>query len=1031
MRKHLDLSEAQKSIISHDRGHLRIVACPGSGKTEIVSRRVAHLIKNGAEPSKIVAFTFTEKAADALKFRIRRALEEECPEKSDFGDMYVGTIDAFCLYMLKKIRPEYKPFEILDGSRRAAFVNRWYYIMGMKDLAKHRSLGMWKTIDMFCNSVDRAVTEKVDISCVSDCNFVSCYVKYKKKLHEEKFFDFVSIIETLLGILEEDQETLAEMGKNVKHVVFDEYQDVNKLQENLLELLSVRADSVCVVGDDDQNIFQWRGSDISHILEFPKKYSKYGTRTEKLNVNYRATPELISVASRLVGNNSKRVPKDMRASENRRDNFEEGDIVHRHFDTDTDEFRFIHGAIGDLLHAAFAYESKGVRQLSYRDMAVIVRTNEDAARVTEFLSGRGVPCVADSGTSVFKRPVVELALDCIFHVFKCRGYVTDGIPDRQTLVDRYSESMADGDVLAFASGLGEVRRRADAIVSRGNKDWLPGLGLQEFYHRILSAMGAERGAFSETDMYSLAVLSKAIADYEYVYRSLRASQVEGLGWFIRMSAESSYADPAYADPGSVDAVRILTIWKAKGLEFPVVFVPSFERRRKPSPIQMFIDEHLYDKGRYDGGEEDDRRAYYTAITRSQKHLFVTGASHHEIAVTGAPPKRPRQPHPFLAEMHGDEFSEAGSIQRPKMRSRDGDQYDRPMPSSFSELSIYDRCPHDYLLRHVMGFDAGVPPAFNYGANIHNILNRIHSDYIRSGRVPAKDDIVRIFDDMFYLRFAPGRQSENMKRAGIRVVGNYVDLHCSDFGRILETEKRFEFVMGGALITGSIDLLKSMDENGAVSRIEVIDFKTDKANSTYRLDHKEQVRLYAHAIRKSLGHMPERATIHYLDTQESEQVDIGGIELRKTEASIGRRVRMIMSRRFEPTPEDSKCRGCDFKMICEHKGFEAGPDSGSMPRGSGAVGQVAVGRTSKPLRSSKVSPSMRKKALALAAGGVVRNPDGTYRVRSTSSPDTSYTISDMICTCRGFSEYPRHHPGTTPTCSHVEAVRIFLERPSGE
>lgn len=1011
----LRLSSEQRRIIEHDRGHLRIIACPGSGKTETVSRRVAKLVEKGEKPAEIVGFTFTERAAGELKLRIRRVLEKECPEKSDFGDMYVGTIDSFCLHMLKQVRPEYKSFEVLDANRRAAFVDRWYHAVGLRDL--QNGAGKWRTIRKFCDSVDRMITEKVDIPKVSNQVFAGCLEKYLEKLKEEKFFDFVSIISTLLEVMKRDRAARKYVGEHVRHVVFDEYQDVNGLQEDLLEALSEGARSVCVVGDDDQNIFQWRGSSICHILDFDTKYAGHGVTTGRLEVNYRATGGLISVASRLIGNNTKRIQKVMRADADGGNHFEPGDIIHRHFDTDIVEFDFIVDTINGLRRAAFSDRGGRERRLSYADMAVIVRTNGDAARVAGYLAEHDIPYVADSGSSVFERNIVVLALDCILYAFGHPGHTSGDVPDLNDLVERYRKAVAGGDARAFADGLKAVRQMAEAISSMGYAGWLGGLGLQEFYHRILSAMGAERGALSETDLYGLAVLSRVVGDYEYVYRSLRARQVAGLKWFVKMFADSNYGDTAHADPGLADAVRILTIWKAKGLEFPVVFMPSFEKRRKLSAPELFVDDHLYDSVRYCGDAEDERRAYYVAVTRSQKYLFMTGAARHE---TGQTRKAPYAPHLFTAEMRGNEFSDVVKNRLPAASASSPSRHAGIIPSSFSELSLYDRCPHDYRLRHDMGFNAGVPPAFGYGTNIHNILNKIHSDYIRNGQIPTKDEISGIFNKMFYMRFAPGRQSENMRKAGIRVVENYVGTHGSDFGRILETEKRFEFVMGDALISGSIDLLKKVDSDGRVGSLEIIDFKTDK-RADYQLDHREQVRFYAHAVQASLGYLPGRATIHYLDTERTENVDIGAAELERTRDNITKKVDMIKTRRFRPTPEESKCRGCDFQAICAHKGFEVGPEFGPASRmkrdGGGHSGGLAP-----PV----VSDSMLRKAQLLATDGVVHKPDGTYEVESSSSPGSSYTVSDMRCTCMGFRNSSKRHPGTTPTCSHVEAVRIFRD-----
>lgn len=1011
----MELSGSQKRAIAHDRGHLRIIACPGSGKTETVSRRVAELVRKGADPSKIVAFTFTRKAAEGLKARIRRMLEGS---GADIGGMYVGTIDSFCLYMLKKIRPEYRQFEVLDSARRAAFVDRWYLHIGLDELDS--SAGKWRTARTFCESADIAVAESVDLSR-ADPVFARCHARYAEKLREERFFDFVSIIDTLIGALEGSPADLGLVGGEVKHVVFDEYQDVNGVQERLLELLSRGADSVCVVGDDDQNIFQWRGSSVEHILRFPSKYADRGVTTEELGTNYRATDALVRIAGRLIGNNRNRVEKDMSAHAGQPNRFEHGDIVHRHFGTDSEEFKFVCDAMEGLRGTGFAGRDGAVRPLAYRDMAVIVRTNEDGARAAAFLSERGIPCVTDSGAGIFNRPVVSLAIDCIMYAFDKDGYGiggdgTDGTPEMGGLEGRYAEAVPRGDMLLFADRIREVRELAEIVKARGDRDWLPDLGLQEFYQRVLSAMGAERGVLTEIDMYGLAVLSKAISDYEYVYRFLRARQVGGLPWFIR---NVEYADPSRADPGRTDAVRIMTIWKAKGLEFPAVFVPAFDDRRRPPYPRLFIDERLYESGRYKGGEEDDRRAYYTAVTRSQKYLFLTSASRAGPDET----KKRRGPHAFVAEMDGVEISESAPERAPAPGPGAAHAQDGLVQSSYSELASYDRCPYEYQIRHVMGFNPGVPAVFDYGTCIHNILNYLHESYIRGGGAPDEARIRSVFDDMFYLRFAPVRQTENLKENGIDMVSRYVRRREKDFAMMRETEKRFEFDVGGAVISGSIDLVSGT--GGGSSKIT--DFKVNRdRDGGYELDHAEQVRLYACAARASLGFRPEAAAIHKMYSDRAEAVDVGDEQLAATEEKTGHMVRMIASKRFEPDPDDRKCRACDFRALCQHKGFEVGPKfsrnkAHERSEAERAAPDERAGAPREPVMSAGVAGRAGRLASSVAA-----NADGSFSVPSLSDPGRSYTITaDMKCKCRGFREYPHRHPGTAPTCSHVEAVKRFL------
>ena len=1031
------LSDVQKRVINHDHGHLRIVACPGSGKTEVVSRRVAELIKKGVLSKNIIAFTFTEKAAESLKLRIRKILEEQCPGRSDFGDMYIGTIDAFCLYTIKQLKPEYRSFEMLDSARRTAFVDRWYYRMGLGDMQTKNTLKKWDTIRMFCDSVDRLITEAVDVSQISDHTFVKCYENYVKKLEEEKFFDFISIIRTLLNLLQYDKDALHQLNASVKHVVFDEYQDVNKLQEDLLGFLSKGAESVCVVGDDDQNIFQWRGSNIKHIIDFPNKYVKHGVTTEKLDINYRATDGLVDIANKLIEHNNTRVSKDMKAFDGQNRTFEYGDIVYNHFDTDKNEFDFILQTIHNLKNTDFIDKNGKNYALSYHDMAVIVRTNEDAARIISFLKQNDIPCIADSGSSVFDDPIVSLTTDCICYVFSSPGYTTETeIPELENLVQRY-QSIVGKDTVKFSKNLKNVKRRADEIIRKEYSDWLPNLGLQEFFQRVLNAMGAESGIFNEADLYHLAVLSKVISDYEYVYQTLRAREVAGLKWFIRQFADAHYSDPTHNDPTLVDAIRVLTIWKAKGLEFPIVFVPSFVNTLKPYKNTYFVDDCLYERERYDGDIEDKRRAYYTAITRSQKYLFLTGARKRIIVVKSNPSKREIQPHPFIKELKNDRVSPLHYTQKPNSKYVPFVQSEGTFPTSYSAMSIYERCPYDYKLRNILGFNAGVPTAFGYGTNIHNIMNVIHSDFIRNKKVPTDDEIDGIFDKMFYMRFAPSSQNENMKKAGSKVVKNYVKLHKKDFGRILETEKRFEFVMGKALISGDIDLLKKTNKDGKIMEVEIIDFKTDKQreDGMYELDYSEQVQFYSYAARMSLGYRPEMAAIHHLDTDERDHVDISDKKLEETMRHIEDNVERITSRSFDATPETKKCTGCDFRALCHYKGFDVGVDFGPAKSGKRNTSMrkkddIDIEKKSTEssfLEQSVVSSYMSNRAQKITAGSIIQNNDGSFIIQSGSDPDRSYTVTESTCQCMGFRNYSTHHPGSIPTCSHIEAVKILRGR----
>jgi DNA helicase-2/ATP-dependent DNA helicase PcrA len=396
---------------------------------------------------------------------------------------------------------------------------------------------------------------------------------------------------------------------------------------------------------------------------------------------------------------------------------------------------------------------------------------------------------------------------------------------------------------------------------------------------------------------------------------LRASEVSGLFFFVYAFARSHYTDSQRNDPSLIDAVHVLTIHKAKGLEFPVIFIPNFEKKKRRRPEEeSFVDTSLYDHRKYSGTEEDERRVYYTAITRSEKYLFITGSKEQDHL------KSSYEPHQFAENIDLKHFSNNPTLIRKKSGFGPKIRHIGTFPTSFSHLSCYDRCPQDFRLRHVYQYNAGVPVTFGYGTNVHNMLNIVHSDYIRHKRIPSNGEIEKILDRIFKLRYATPAISEPMKKSVLKIVKNYVRLHKKDFKTILETEKKFEFVLSDALISGQIDLLKKVDNDGKVTAVEIIDFKTNKNDSIYQGDYDKQLRFYAIACLESLGLKPEKACVHHLDDDKKEFVDISSSKLEEVKRQIADDIVSIMStnRQFIAKPDKKVCKECDYSVICPYK-----------------------------------------------------------------------------------------------------------------
>lgn len=928
----LDFTVDQRRAIAHTKGSLQIVACPGSGKTEVVSQRVATLIESGAEPSSIAAFTFTENAANELKARIRRILEVRCPERADFGDMFVGTIHSYCYHTIRELDPRFRSFDVLDDAKRTAYLSMAYNRIGLIRLQKALGLRKYQVIRRFVPSADIVTDEMIPPKKLRDRRFRECYLAYREALTDDRYFDFSTSIAELVELSLRSPALRARLREKVRHVIVDEFQDINQIQDRLISLLSEGGESLCVVGDDDQNIFHWRGSDVGIIREFAKRFRKRGKYHQvRLQVNFRSTKAVIETASSLIARNARRLPKKMVPNPELRRPSEDGDIVLKQFPTDNDELKFISSKIRELRGSEFLGRDNAPFSLSYSDFAVIVRRNDDAARVVRYLDSlpEKIPAVASSGEGIFHRPEVQLALDCIGYCFDC-GQWRDGaadIPDLARLKASYSAvfdptAFPKADPRRFAVKMKALRVETTALLAKPKKkDYLPELGLLGIFHRVLSSMGAEEFDLGDVPHYNLAALSSAIADYESVWIRLRASQVPYFFGYVQAFAGNHYTESSHEEQSVIDAVRVMTIHKAKGLEFPVVFMPYFVRRNKHRTADLFLSGDDYPSARYMGDEEDDRRMYYTAMTRTEKYLFITGAERLEGL------KKAYSMHPFAEELDGAHISEKLSTPKPKSEHLQRARLERVFPTSYSDLDCFNRCPQDFRFRHVMEYNAGVPVTFGFGTNVHNALSQVHTDYIRERRIPTEGELDALVDRMFKVRYAPPAIAENMKAGVKRIVKNYVDKHKDDFDKVLETEKRFEFVEGRSLIAGQIDLLKKVRADGRPVEVEIIDFKTDRNDGVYKENYAEQLRFYAIACLEALGLRPTAARVHHLDTDTFDTVDISEPQLTHTREEIKGRVENILSRKFVATPSPSLCIGCDFRRLCPHKGFATLESSG--------------------------------------------------------------------------------------------------------
>lgn len=687
----MEYTHQQLKAINHKDGNLQIIACAGSGKTDVITRRIANLVLSGVKPENIVAFTFTEKAAEEMKFRVRYHLQKLRPENPEIGDMYVGTIHSFCYELLKEFKPKYRGCDVLDEHTRMLFLSNYtnYYKVGLNHLGKRS----FKNIDTFCRSVDVVREEMIDPEQLPP-DFKECCQNYLDLLEEQKFLDFSGMMSEVVKLLEEDEKFSKKVREKYQYITVDEYQDVNPLQEKLIRLMAGEDGNLCVVGDDDQCIYQWRGTDVSNILTFKKRYKN--VTPIDIVVNFRSSDAVIGSAKKVIEKNppSRRLVKDIKPWKDRKIKFEKGDIYAVFFGTLHEEIDWIIEKIQQLRGTKYINNRGEEFSFDYRDMAIFfrsVRTSADP--FIKAFKKRGIDYIVKGGGKLFEQDEVVLAIKCLAYL---GGYNYNNVKvTPESLISLYRECFQDW---------GNPEKFVERLETLKEELWRSSyISLQDVYHRILAYMGANEFEFKETQLYNLGMLSQSISDFESIYKKIKVSQIKYFLGFIKGYGEWNYEEGGQEDPTKINAVKIMTVHRVKGLQFPVVFLPNLVIERFPPkapPRKWYVPSHLFDINRYEGtgpqGMENERRLFYVAIARSEKYLFLSGC--------GSIPKlkRRKRPSPFF-----NEFPKNNALTSPipdptkrEQLSLEKAERLRGFPTSYSELRYYDRCPYDYKLRFI-------------------------------------------------------------------------------------------------------------------------------------------------------------------------------------------------------------------------------------------------------------------------------------------------------------------------------------------
>ena len=398
-------TQSQQEAVETIGRNLQIIACAGSGKTEVVSARIVAILKEmmpqGIMPRNIVAFTFTDKAAAELKSRIALLCRNELGEVNGLAEMYVGTIHGFCLELLQTYMYKFLKYSVLNEVQTRLLVDRNSVKSGMKDLGLQR----YKDSRLYLEVLEVVREAETDTSKLRRHPVMGALKKYDDLLDAKSYLDYTKIMKEAVAGLHNDVELREKMRERVKYLVVDEYQDVNPLQEELIRQLGKLGANVCVVGDDDQAIYEWRGTEVENILTFQKRYAN--VKVARLEENFRSSKGVVETATQVIERNDpNRLQKKMRSTSSQA--FERGDILALSFGNPNDEAAWIASKIRSLVGVPFHDKpDESERGLSWSDFSILLRSvRNNGGPIMQALSAAGIPYVVLGMYDLFNSPVV-------------------------------------------------------------------------------------------------------------------------------------------------------------------------------------------------------------------------------------------------------------------------------------------------------------------------------------------------------------------------------------------------------------------------------------------------------------------------------------------------------------------------------------------------------------------------------------------------------------------------------------------------
>jgi DNA helicase II / ATP-dependent DNA helicase PcrA len=667
-----DLNEAQREAVLATEGPVLVVAGAGSGKTRVLTHRIAHLVSAcGVKPQEVLAITFTNKAAGEMRERLEGILGDVAPR------MWVMTFHAACGRILRREAPRlgYRSnFTIYDQADQVRLVKQCLEELE-RDPKRFVPRGIHAQISMAKNQLIGPDEHKARVASFYDQTVADAYALYQRRLHSSNAVDFDDLLMLTVEVLERFPEALTRWQKAFRYVLVDEYQDTNHAQYRLLQLLAGQHKNVFAVGDPDQSIYAFRGADIRNILEFERDFG--GGRLIALEQNYRSTNSVLRAANSLITHNRERKPKNLWSELGEGDPVRVVEVEDEHA-----EARFVAAEVASLIEEGYAGS----------ELAVFYRTNAQSRVLEDVLVRQEVPYQVIGGPKFYERAEIKDAigyLQVIDNAYDAvsltrianrprRGIGNASLARLQSFADTQGISLWEALERAEEAGVGAAPLKAVDRFRTLMQSSMAGaleLSVPELLERVLEKSGylesleAERTVEAQGRIENLLELVGVAREYQE-----RADE-PGLSEFLQQISLYSDQDDLSAERS---LVSLMTLHNAKGLEFRAVFLIGMEEGVFP-----------HSRSLEEQGLEEERRLAYVGLTRAKERLTLSHAASRSL--WGA--RGYNLPSRFLDELPQEE------IERERLRPASWSGYGAPTVAvrrNFPDLSTGDSVRHSTL-----------------------------------------------------------------------------------------------------------------------------------------------------------------------------------------------------------------------------------------------------------------------------------------------------------------------------------------------